>query len=99
MKSQQKVYLIAEAQRDALISYLQERPYKEVANGIQFLASAPTAMLNITVEDGVVASASLSPAETKSEKMFDSKKVSDSEEASSQEMPEPEQTENLVDVQ
>jgi len=44
--SQQKVYLITEPQRDALLSYLQERPYKEVAAGIEFLLNATTAMLN-----------------------------------------------------
>jgi hypothetical protein len=44
--SQQKVYLITEAQRDALLSYLQERPYKEVAAGIEFLLNATTAMLS-----------------------------------------------------
>lgn len=62
MTSQQKVYLINESQRDALLSYLQGRPYKEVANGIQFLVSAPTAMLNVTVDDGKVTSATLSAA-------------------------------------
>lgn len=44
--SQQKVYLITESQRDALLSYLQERPYKEVAAGIEFLLNATTATLN-----------------------------------------------------
>ena len=44
--SQQKVYLITEPQRDALLSYLQERPYKEVAAGIEFLLNATTATLN-----------------------------------------------------
>jgi hypothetical protein len=44
--SQQKVYLITETQRDALLSYLQERPYKEVAAGIEFLLNATTATLN-----------------------------------------------------
>jgi|LakMenE01Jun11ns_1017448.scaffolds.fasta_scaffold8354971_1 hypothetical protein len=45
--SSQKVYLITEPQRDALLSYLQERPYKEVAAGIEFLLNATTATLNI----------------------------------------------------
>jgi hypothetical protein len=45
--SQQKVYLLTEVQRDALLSYLQERPYKEVAAGIEFLLNATTAMLNV----------------------------------------------------
>jgi hypothetical protein len=49
--SQQKVYLITETQRDALLSYLQERPYKEVAAGIEFLLNATTATLN-TTSDG-----------------------------------------------
>ena len=48
---QQKVYLLTEAQRDALLSYLQNRPYKEVAVGIQFLMSAPTAVLNVQVNE------------------------------------------------
>lgn len=51
--TQQKVYLLSASQRDALLSYLQERPYKEVANGIQFLLNAPTATLNVqSNEDG-----------------------------------------------
>ena len=41
--SQQKVYLITDTQRDALLSYLQERPYKEVAAGVEFLLNATTA--------------------------------------------------------
>ena len=45
--SQQKVYLLTEVQRDALLSYLQERPYKEVAAGIEFLLNATTAMLSV----------------------------------------------------
>jgi hypothetical protein len=49
--SQQKVYLLTEAQRDALLSYLQERPYKEVAAGIEFLLNATTAMLSVQSED------------------------------------------------
>lgn len=49
---QQKVYLLTEAQRDGLLSYLQNRPYKEVAVGIQFLMSAPTAVLNVQTQDG-----------------------------------------------
>ena len=49
--SQQKVYLLTEAQRDALLSYLQERPYKEVASGIEFLLNATTAILGATSGD------------------------------------------------
>lgn len=48
---EQTVYLITEQQRDALISYLQERPYREVAFGIQFLTNAPTAVVNINTVD------------------------------------------------
>ena len=47
---QQKVYLLTEVQRDALLSYLQERPYKEVAAGVEFLLNATTAMLNVQAE-------------------------------------------------
>lgn len=49
--SQQKVYLITESQREALLGYLQNRPYKEVATGIQFLVNAPTAMLQVQTQD------------------------------------------------
>jgi hypothetical protein len=49
--SPQKVYLLTEAQRDALLSYLQERPYKEVAAGIEFLLNATTAMLSVQSDD------------------------------------------------
>ncbi|MDX2257030.1 MAG: hypothetical protein NW214_16065 [Pseudanabaenaceae cyanobacterium bins.39] len=48
--TQQKVYLITEPQRDALLAYLQERPYKEVASGIDFLLNATTAMLSVNPE-------------------------------------------------
>lgn len=48
---QQKVYLVTEQQREALLNYLLNRPYREVANGVQFLNSAPTTMLNIEVPD------------------------------------------------
>lgn len=50
--AQQKVYLITEPQRDALLSYLQERPYKEVASGIEFLLNATTAVLSASSEEG-----------------------------------------------
>jgi len=49
--SQQKVYLLTETQRDALLSYLQERPYKEVAAGIEFLLNATTAMLSTSSDN------------------------------------------------
>lgn len=48
-KIQQKVYLITEQQRDALLNYLLERPYREVATGVQFLNNAPTTLVNIEV--------------------------------------------------
>ncbi len=48
--SQQKVYLITDTQRDALLSYLQERPYKEVAAGVEFLLNATTATLSSSSE-------------------------------------------------
>ena len=52
-KVKQTVYLITEQQRDAIVSYLQNRPYREVASGIQFLVNAPTAVLNVdTPEEG-----------------------------------------------
>lgn len=41
------VFLISEQQRNALLNYLQDRPYREVATGIQFLLNAPTATLNV----------------------------------------------------
>jgi HSP90 family molecular chaperone len=50
-KVQQKVYLITEEQRDALLNYLLNRPYREVANGVQFLTDAPTTILNIEVPE------------------------------------------------
>ena len=50
-KVQQTVYLITERQRDGLISYLQNCPYREVAAAIQFLSTAPSAVLNVDVPD------------------------------------------------
>ncbi|MGB6295657.1 MAG: hypothetical protein WBF90_05655 [Rivularia sp. (in: cyanobacteria)] len=47
----QKVYLITEQQRDALLNYFLERPYKEVANGVQFLNNAPTTTVNVEVPE------------------------------------------------
>ncbi|MBD2520361.1 hypothetical protein H6G93_36575 [Nostoc sp. FACHB-973] len=48
---QKKVYIITEQQRDALIEYLQNRPFREVAAGVQFLINAPSANLNTEVPD------------------------------------------------
>jgi hypothetical protein len=45
------VYLISEQQREALLDYLQNRPYREVAAGIQFLVNAPTASVNVEIPD------------------------------------------------
>ncbi|MEH1767381.1 MAG: hypothetical protein V7L27_12755 [Nostoc sp.] len=45
----QKVYLITEQQRDGLLNYLLNRPYREVATGVEFLNNAPTTLLNIEV--------------------------------------------------
>lgn len=53
---QQKVYLVTEQQRDALLNYLLNRPYREVANGVQFLNNAPTTILNLEVPDEQLAS-------------------------------------------
>ncbi len=47
----QKVYLITEQQRDGLLNYLLNRPYKEVAAGVEFLNNAPTSIVNIEVPD------------------------------------------------
>ncbi|HEY9620517.1 MAG TPA: hypothetical protein V6C78_09110 [Crinalium sp.] len=59
------VYLLTEQQRDALVNYLQDRPFREVASGIQFLINAPTAVLNVespdeeqSTQDGAVTSES-----------------------------------------
>lgn len=46
---QQKVFLISEQQRNALLNYLLDRPYREVAQGIEFLKNAPTTIVNIEV--------------------------------------------------
>ncbi|MHC5862796.1 hypothetical protein [Nostoc sp.] len=43
----QKVYLLTEQQRDGLLNYLLNRPYREVATGVVFLNNAPTTTLNI----------------------------------------------------
>ncbi|MBI1240024.1 hypothetical protein [Umezakia ovalisporum] len=48
---QKKVYLITQEQRDALLNYLLNRPYREVATGVEFLNNAPTTMVNLQVTD------------------------------------------------
>ena len=50
-KVERTVYLVSEQQREALLSYLQNRPYREVAAGIQFLVNAPTASVNVDMPD------------------------------------------------
>lgn len=50
-KVKQKVYLVSEQQRDALLNYLLNRPYREVAGGVQFLTNAPTTVLNLEVPE------------------------------------------------
>jgi hypothetical protein len=48
------VYLISEQQRNALLNYLQDRPYREVAMGIQLLLNAPTAKVDVELPDDPV---------------------------------------------
>jgi len=48
---QKKVYLITQEQRDALLNYLLNRPYREVATGVEFLNNAPSTMINLQVPD------------------------------------------------
>jgi len=50
-KVKQKVYIVTEQQRDALLNYLLNRPYREVASGVQFLTNAPTTVLNVDVPE------------------------------------------------
>jgi len=40
--------LINVAQRNALIEYMAKQPYKDVANGIDFLRNAPVINVNLT---------------------------------------------------
>lgn len=54
----QTVYLLSEQQRNALLNYLQDRPFREVAAGIQFLMNAPTAALNVEVPEDQMANLS-----------------------------------------
>jgi hypothetical protein len=60
--TQRTVYLIAEQQRNALLNYLQDRPYREVAGGIQLLLNAPTAKIDVEMPDSPLAG--ISSAET-----------------------------------
>ena len=48
---QKQVYLITQKQRDALLNYLLDRPYREVATGVEFLNNAPSTMINLQVPD------------------------------------------------
>jgi hypothetical protein len=50
-KVEQAIYCITEAQRNALLKYLLERPYREVAIAVQFLTNAPSAFVNVEVPD------------------------------------------------
>ena len=50
-KVKQKVYLMTEQQRDALLNYLLNQPYREVAGGVQFLTNAPSTVLNLDVPE------------------------------------------------
>lgn len=65
-KVKQKVYLMTEQQRDALLNYLLNQPYREVAGGVQFLTNAPTTVLNLEVPEEGNANVS-AEKETKSE--------------------------------
>ena len=47
----QTVYLMTEQQRDVLLNYLLNRPYREVAGAIQFLGKAPKTEINLEVPD------------------------------------------------
>ncbi|BAZ46770.1 hypothetical protein NIES4102_38100 [Chondrocystis sp. NIES-4102] len=50
-KVEQPIYCITEQQRNALLKYLLDRPYKEVAIAVQFLTNAPSAFVNVEVPD------------------------------------------------
>lgn len=65
-KVKQKVYLMTEQQRDALLNYLLNQPYREVAGGVQFLTNAPSTVLNLEVPEEGNANVS-AEQETKSE--------------------------------
>jgi hypothetical protein len=53
-KVEQAIYCITEPQRNALLKYLLDRPYREVAIAVQFLTNAPTAFVNVEVPDEMV---------------------------------------------
>jgi hypothetical protein len=61
------VFLISEQQRNALLSYLQDRPYREVATGIQFLLNAPTATLNVDAPEEQIEGLALPEGEVEPE--------------------------------
>lgn len=42
---------MTEQQRDALLNYLLNQPYREVAGGVQFLTNAPSTILNLEVPE------------------------------------------------
>lgn len=52
---EQPIYCITEQQRNALLKYLLDRPYREVAVAVQFLTNAPNAVVNVEVPDEVAA--------------------------------------------
>jgi hypothetical protein len=60
------VFLISEQQRNALLNYLQDRPYREVATGIQFLLNAPTATLNVDAPEEQIEGLALPEGEAES---------------------------------
>ena len=39
--NEQKMFVINETERNALLVYLQEKPFKEVAQGVQMLSQLP----------------------------------------------------------
>ena len=44
-------YLISEKQREALLNYFLDRPYREVAVAVQILAKAPSSNVDVEVPD------------------------------------------------
>jgi hypothetical protein len=42
--------LISVPQRDALLEYLAKQPYQDVANGVDFLRSAPVVNVTLTAD-------------------------------------------------
>lgn len=47
----QTVHLITEQQREGLLKYLLNRPYREVAGAVEVLAKAPKTEINLEVPD------------------------------------------------